>query len=251
MSGANRHYVLAAGGTGGHMLPAFALAQELDRRGHHVALITDERGANIPGKPDFMPAHIMPVGRFTKNPLSWIGGASKVMEGRKMARRLFESFEPSAVVGFGGYPTLPALLAANADKIPSVIHEQNAVLGRVNRLLAPRVDAIGTSYPKVMRLNSKWSSKVHLVGNPVRPEVLALREEPFPTFTEDSLLKVLVTGGSQGASILAQVVPDGLAMLPPALRQRLQVVQQCRPEDVGSPMRTCSSGAPEPRRLLS
>ena len=113
MSGANRHYVLAAGGTGGHMLPAFALANELERRGHHVALITDERGANIPGKPDFLPAHIMPVGRFGKNPVRWLGGAAKVMEGRKMALRLFENFEPSAVVGFGGYPTLPALLGGN------------------------------------------------------------------------------------------------------------------------------------------
>ncbi|NCP18496.1 MAG: undecaprenyldiphospho-muramoylpentapeptide beta-N-acetylglucosaminyltransferase [Erythrobacter sp.] len=234
MSGANRHYVLAAGGTGGHMVPAFALAQELERRGHHVALITDERGANIPGKPDFMPAHIMPVGRFGKNPLRWFSGAAKVMEGRKMARRLFDSFEPSAVIGFGGYPTLPALLAARSSKVPSVIHEQNAVMGRVNRLLASNVDAIATSYPQVARMKGKWSRKVHLVGNPVRPEVLALRDEPFPTFTEDSLLKVLVTGGSQGASILAQVVPDGLAMLPPALRQRLQVVQQCRPEDVGA-----------------
>ena len=234
MSGANRHYVLAAGGTGGHMLPAFALANELERRGHHVALITDERGANIPGKPDFMPAHIMPVGRFGKNPLRWIGGAGKVLDGRKMALRLFEDFEPSAIVGFGGYPTLPALLAARSAKVPSVIHEQNAVLGRVNRLLAPRVDAIATAYPKVARMKPKWADKAHLVGNPVRAEVLALRDEPFPTFTEDSLLKVLVTGGSQGASVLAQVVPDGLAMLPPALRQRLQVVQQCRPEDVGA-----------------
>ncbi len=234
MSGANRHYVLAAGGTGGHMLPAFALANELERRGHHVALITDERGANIPGKPDFLPAHIMPVGRFGKNPVRWLGGAAKVMEGRKMALRLFENFEPSAVVGFGGYPTLPALLAARSAKVPSVIHEQNAVLGRVNRLLAPRVNAIGTAYPPVARMKAKWLDKPYLVGNPVRAEVLALRDEPFPTFSEDSLLKVLVTGGSQGASILAQVVPDGLAMLPPALRQRLQVTQQCRPEDVGA-----------------
>ena len=234
MSGANRHYVLAAGGTGGHMLPAFALAHELERRGHHVALITDERGVNIPGKPDFMPAPTIPVGRFGKNPLRWFGGAAKVMEGRRMAKQLFENFEPSAVVGFGGYPTLPALLAARSAKIPSVIHEQNAVLGRVNRLLAPRATAIATAYPEVMRLKSRWSRKVHLVGNPVRAEVLSLRDEPFPTFTEDSLLKVLVTGGSQGAHVLAQVVPDGLAMLPPALRQRLQVTQQCRPEDVGA-----------------
>src|SRR5690606_9029445 len=133
-----RHYVLAAGGTGGHLTPAFALASELERRGHHVALITDARGEAIPGKPDFLPAHVLPAGRFGKNPLRWPAGMSAVLEGRAMARRQYESFEPSAVVGFGGYPALPALLAARAMRIPSVIHEQNAVLGRVNRLMAGR-----------------------------------------------------------------------------------------------------------------
>lgn len=230
--GASRHFVLAAGGTGGHLIPAFALAAELDARGHHVALITDERGANIPGKPDFFTAHVLPAGRFGKNPLRWIGGLRAVLEGRDMALRLFESFEPAAVIGFGGYPALPALLAATGSGVPSVVHEQNAVLGRVNRLLAGRVDAIATSYPQVQRLNPKFKDKVHLVGNPVREEVLALRDQDFPPFTEEGLLRVLVTGGSQGASVLSDVVPDGLAMLPPALRNRLQVIQQCRPEDL-------------------
>jgi len=228
----SRHYVLAAGGTGGHLTPAFALAHELERRGHHVALITDERGEAIPGKPDFLPAHVLPAGRFGKNPLGWPGALAAVLEGRSMAMRLYESFEPSAVVGFGGYPALPALLAARSSRIPSVIHEQNAVLGRVNRLLSGRVDAIATAYPDVDRLASKHAPKVHLVGNPVRPEVLALRDEPFPPFTADGLLRVLVTGGSQGARVLSEVVPDGLAMLPPALRSRLQVTQQCRAEDL-------------------
>jgi len=228
----SRHYVLAAGGTGGHLTPAFALAHELERRGHHVALITDARGEAIPGKPGFLPAHVLPAGRFGKNPLRWPAALSAVIEGRAMARRLYESFEPSAVVGFGGYPALPALLAARAAGIPTVIHEQNAVLGRVNRLLAGRVNAIATAYPDVDRLKPKYRAKVELVGNPVRPEVLALREEPFPAFTEDGLLRVLVTGGSQGARVLSEVVPDGLAMLAPALRSRLQVTQQCRPEDV-------------------
>jgi len=228
----SRHYVLAAGGTGGHLTPAFALAHELERRGHHVALITDARGEAIPGKPSFLPAHVLPAGRFGKNPLRWPAALSAVIEGRAMARRLYESFEPSAVVGFGGYPALPALLAARAAGIPTVIHEQNAVLGRVNRLLAGRVNAIATAYPDVDRLKPKYRAKVELVGNPVRPEVLALREEPFPAFTEDGLLRVLVTGGSQGARVLSEVVPDGLAMLAPALRSRLQVTQQCRPEDL-------------------
>jgi len=231
-TGASRHYVLAAGGTGGHLIPAFALAAELDKRGHHVALITDERGAAIPGKPDFLPAHVLPAGRFGKNPLHWINGVKAVLAGRSMALRLFDSFDPSAVVGFGGYPALPALLASTSAKIPSVVHEQNAVLGRVNRLLSSRVDAIATSYPDVDRLKGDHLTKTHLVGNPVRQEVLALRDQPFPEFTEDGLLRVLITGGSQGASILSQVVPDGLAMLQPALRQRLQVTQQCRKEDL-------------------
>lgn len=232
MSGASRHYVLAAGGTGGHLIPAFALAAELERRGHHVALVTDERGAKIPGKPDFMPAHVLPAGRLAKNPAALLKGLRAIWHGRAMALRLFESFQPSCVIGFGGYPALPALLAAHSAKIPTVIHEQNAVLGRVNRFLASRVDAIATAYGEVDRLDPKLWGKVHRVGNPVRPEVLALRGEPFPEFTEDSLFRVLVTGGSQGASVLSEVVPDGLAMLPPALRHRLQVTQQCRPEDL-------------------
>lgn len=231
--GVTRHYVLAAGGTGGHLIPAFALAVELEQRGHHVALITDARGAQIPGKPEALTAHVLPAGRFQgKNPLSWIKAGKAILEGRGMALRLFDSFRPSAVVGFGGYPALPALLAATSAGIPTVIHEQNAVLGRVNRLLAGRVNAIATAYGKVDRLADKLASKVHLVGNPVRQEVLALREEPFPAFTADGLLRVLVTGGSQGAKVLSEVVPDGLAMLQPALRTRLQVTQQCRPEDL-------------------
>ena len=232
MSGATRHFVLAAGGTGGHLIPAFALAAELHQRGHHVALVTDERGARLPGKPDFLPAHVIPASKLGKNPLHWPAGVKAILQGRRMAMRLFESFQPSAVVGFGGYPVFPALLAALACEVPSVIHEQNAVLGRVNRFFASKVNAIATAYPDVARLSRKHLGKVHLVGNPVRSEVLALRDAPFPAFTAEGLLRVLVTGGSQGARVLSEVVPDGLAMLPPALRQRLQVTQQCRAEDL-------------------
>jgi UDP-N-acetylglucosamine--N-acetylmuramyl-(pentapeptide) pyrophosphoryl-undecaprenol N-acetylglucosamine transferase len=232
MTGASRHFVLAAGGTGGHLIPAFSLAAELHQRGHHVALVTDDRGAKLPGKPDFLPAHVIPASKLGKNPLHWPKGIKAILEGRRMALRLFESFQPSAVVGFGGYPVFPALLAALAAEVPSVIHEQNAVLGRVNRFFAGRVDAIATAYPDIARLSPKHAGKVHLVGNPVRAEVLDLRDAPFPAFTAEGLLRVLVTGGSQGARVLSEVVPDGLAMLPPALRQRLQVTQQCRAEDL-------------------
>jgi UDP-N-acetylglucosamine--N-acetylmuramyl-(pentapeptide) pyrophosphoryl-undecaprenol N-acetylglucosamine transferase len=251
MSAASRHYVLAAGGTGGHLIPAFALAEELIQRGHHVALITDARGKAIPGKPDALTSHVLPAGRLQgKNPLSWVKGVRAIMEGRRMAMRLFESFQPSAVVGFGGYPALPALLAARSARLPAVIHEQNAVLGRVNRYFAGKVDAIATSCGKVDRLDAKYADKVHLVGNPVRKEVLALRDQPFPAFSEEGLLRILVTGGSQGARVLSEVVPDGLAMLPNALRSRLQVTQQCRPEDIDA-VRSRYSGHDIPAELAT
>jgi UDP-N-acetylglucosamine--N-acetylmuramyl-(pentapeptide) pyrophosphoryl-undecaprenol N-acetylglucosamine transferase len=233
----SRHFVLAAGGTGGHMIPAHAVAEELMARGHHVALVTDERGAKIPGIFDKAPdnraqVHVMPAGRMTKNPASWPGALKAILAGRAMARRLNETFRPTAVVGFGGYPAMPALLGALADGIPTAIHEQNAVLGRVNRLLSGRVDAIATAYPDVQRLKSSYAGKVHLIGNPVREEVKQLREEEFPALTDESVFRVLVIGGSQGASILSSVVPEGLSMLPIALRRRLQVTQQCRAEDI-------------------
>src|SRR3954467_14571797 len=167
-----KHYVLAAGGTGGHMIPAHALAEELMRRGHRAALVTDDRGARIPGLFEGVQVHILPAGRLAGGPAGWLKAARNIFTGRAMASRLYETFRPSAVIGFGGYPALPALLAAQRDRIPTLIHEQNAVLGRVNRLMAGRVDAIATAYSEVDRLSNSYKGKVHLVGNPVRNEVL-------------------------------------------------------------------------------
>ena len=232
MSIITRHFVLAAGGTGGHMMPAHALGAELVARGHRVALITDARGAKIPGLFEGIQTHILPAGRITGNPLSWAAGARAILAGRKMALQLFDTFAPSAVIGFGGYPAFPALIAANSARIPTAVHEQNAVLGRVNRMVAGRVSAIATSYPDTARVSSRNVGKVALVGNPVRDEILELREQPYPALDGESVFRVLVTGGSQGANILSSVVPDGLALLPVALRRRLQVTQQCRAEDI-------------------
>ncbi|NIJ07886.1 UDP-N-acetylglucosamine--N-acetylmuramyl-(pentapeptide) pyrophosphoryl-undecaprenol N-acetylglucosamine transferase [Sphingomonas vulcanisoli] len=228
----SRHFVLAAGGTGGHMVPAHALAIELIARGHRVALITDERGQRIPALFEDVPVHVMPAGRPTGGPLGWGKAAKGILAGRAMARRLYESFEPTAVVGFGGYPALPALLGAFADGIATVVHEQNAVLGRVNRLVAGRVRAIATAYPHVERLKPRYAKKVHLVGNPVRQIIRQIGQKPFPPFDDLSPFRILVTGGSQGATILSTVVPYGLGLLPEPIRQRLQIVQQCRPEDI-------------------
>ena len=227
-----RHFVLAAGGTGGHMVPAHALGRELARRGHRVALITDERGKRIPGLFEDIETHVMPAGRVTGGPFGWLKAWAGIRTGRIMARRLYREFRPTAVVGFGGYPALPALLAALDSGVATAVHEQNAVLGRVNRLLAGRVDAIATAYPVVQRLKPKFAKKTHLVGNPVREEVKAIGRARFPEYGEHTPFNLLVTGGSQGATILSSVVPAGLGLLPEALRARLKVVQQCRPEDI-------------------
>jgi UDP-N-acetylglucosamine--N-acetylmuramyl-(pentapeptide) pyrophosphoryl-undecaprenol N-acetylglucosamine transferase len=223
---------LAAGGTGGHMVPAHALAAELKARGHGVMLITDERGSKIPGLFDKVPTHLLPAGRLGGGPIGTIKAIRAVLAGRRQAKALYREHKPDAVVGFGGYPAFPALLAASAARIPTIIHEQNAVLGRVNRWVAGDAAAIATAYSDVERLKPAYRSKVTLVGNPVRAEVARLGTMPFPEYDDTAPLKILVTGGSQGASILGQVVPDGLGRLSQKLRNRLQVVQQCRADDI-------------------
>jgi UDP-N-acetylglucosamine--N-acetylmuramyl-(pentapeptide) pyrophosphoryl-undecaprenol N-acetylglucosamine transferase len=179
-----------------------------------------------------VPVHILPAGRLGGGPVGWVKAVASVAKGRAQAKRLYREHRPDAVIGFGGYPAFPALLAASALRIPTVLHEQNAVLGRVNRLLAGEAEAIGVAYDQVDRLKPRHREKAVLVGNPVREEIARLGELPFPPFDEVAPLKILVTGGSQGATILSQVVPEGLGMLEPSLRRRLQVVQQCRPDDI-------------------
>jgi UDP-N-acetylglucosamine--N-acetylmuramyl-(pentapeptide) pyrophosphoryl-undecaprenol N-acetylglucosamine transferase len=226
------NFVLAAGGTGGHMVPAHALAAELLSRGHGVLLISDERGARFPGLFEKVPVHILPAGRLGGGPIAWLKAVGSVISGRAQAKQLYRNSRPDAVIGFGGYPAFPALLAASSLGIPTLLHEQNAVVGRVNRLLASDAAAIGIAYDRVERMKPSQRAKAVVIGNPVREEITRLGELPFPPFDEIAPLKILVTGGSQGASILGRVVPEGLGLLNPALRRRLQIVQQCRPEDI-------------------
>ncbi|USI73633.1 undecaprenyldiphospho-muramoylpentapeptide beta-N-acetylglucosaminyltransferase [Sphingomonas morindae] len=227
---AQRCFILAAGGTGGHMIPAHALAEELLRRGHRVVLVTDARGARIPGLFEDVPVHVLPAGRLGGGVRGWLRAGRAIWRGRAEARRLLGRYGAAAVIGFGGYPALPTLLAALSLRMPTLVHEQNAVLGRVNRLLARRVDRVATAYRQVDRLPRGVAPVV--VGNPVRAEVLALRDQPYPPLSEEGIFRLLVTGGSQGAAVLSGVVPDALGLLPVSLRERLQVTQQCRPEDI-------------------
>ena len=226
------NFVLAAGGTGGHMVPAHALAAELKKRGHGVLLITDDRGARFPGLFDSIPIHILPAGRLRRSPMGLLRGVRSLLAGRREARLLYKQGRPDAVIGFGGYPAVPALLAASGMGIPTILHEQNAVLGRANRYLAGDAEAIATAYTEVERLKPRFEKKAVLVGNPVREAISRLGEVPFPPFDEYAPFKILVTGGSQGATVLSKVVPEGLGLLPASLRLRLQVMQQCRPDDI-------------------
>jgi UDP-N-acetylglucosamine--N-acetylmuramyl-(pentapeptide) pyrophosphoryl-undecaprenol N-acetylglucosamine transferase len=226
------NFVLAAGGTGGHMIPAHALAAELKARGHGVLLVTDDRGQKIPGLFEGVPVHVLPAGRLTKTPWGMFKALRSVMAGRRAAKAIYREHRPDAVIGFGGYPAFPALLAASSLGIPTVLHEQNAVLGRVNRLLAGEAKAIATAYERVDRMKPAHRNKVVLVGNPVRASIVRLGEMPFPPFDGIAPLKLLVTGGSQGATVLGEVVPAGLGELADPLRHRLQVVQQCRADDI-------------------
>ena len=223
-------YVLCAGGTGGHMVPAHCLALELMARGHKVHLVTDERGLRFPGLFPGVPVtkvEAASTGRSGWRSLPQV--ALSIWKGRSAARKLFKEMRPRAVIGFGGYPALPGLLAGLSLYLPCLIHEQNAVLGRTNRYLAPRVRAIATSFRRIRRMEGSWQRRAHFVGNPVRPEVLAARDIPFDE--NAARLKLLVTGGSQGAAVLNRVVPAAVRLLPAAVRANLDITHQGRDED--------------------
>lgn len=213
--------VLAAGGTGGHVVPAHVLAGELARRGERVVLFSDARGLALPGLFGGVERYELASGSPSRTGPA--GTAAAIARGTWRALGLLRRLRPAAVVGFGGYPSLPALLAALALGVPSAVHEQNAVLGRVNRRLAGRVRRVATSYARVRFVDGATAARAVLTGNPVKPEVAAVAPwTPGPT------LRVLVLGGSQGASILSDVVPAALARL----GRPVEVVQQCRAADV-------------------
>ena len=221
--------VLAAGGTGGHMFPALAVAEVLKTRGIEPVLVTDGRGERYSAGFEGMEKHILPAANVSRGKIS---GAVNLMRATLAARKLFADMRPVAAMGLGGYATLPALIAARLRRIPTCIHEQNAVLGRVNRLAAGFIDRIAVSFPDTQRLDGKYGAKVVVTGNPVRAEVVALAGSAYETPAAGGRMRLLVLGGSQGATVLSDVVPPALAGLPEAIRARLAVTQQCRPEDI-------------------
>ncbi|HEX7966832.1 MAG TPA: undecaprenyldiphospho-muramoylpentapeptide beta-N-acetylglucosaminyltransferase [Stellaceae bacterium] len=233
--------ILAAGGTGGHMFPAEALARELLARGRRVTLVTDRRGQAWGDRLPGVDLHRIRAGRFGAGLVSKVVAVAELALGTIEAGRLLRSLSPAAAVGFGGYPSVPTMLAASRLGVPTLLHEQNAILGRANRLLAPRVRRIATSFAEVGAVRDADRARLVETGNPVRPAITALRGTPYPALAEDGPFQILVLGGSQGARVLSEVIPAACARLPEALRRRLRLMQQARAEDVEAVRRAHAS----------
>jgi UDP-N-acetylglucosamine--N-acetylmuramyl-(pentapeptide) pyrophosphoryl-undecaprenol N-acetylglucosamine transferase len=224
--------ILAAGGTGGHLFPAEALSVALARRGVDVELATDERATRYGAAFPAAATHVIPSETVRgRNPLALARTAAVLALGLTKAWILLGRRKPAAVVGFGGYPTLPPVLAATLRRIPTIIHDSNAVIGRANRMLAPRVTAIATTFPGILDQQPALAAKATQTGNPIRPAVISAAATPYAAPVADGRLRLLIFGGSQGARVMADVVPDAVAQVDPLLRARLAVVQQARDED--------------------
>jgi UDP-N-acetylglucosamine--N-acetylmuramyl-(pentapeptide) pyrophosphoryl-undecaprenol N-acetylglucosamine transferase len=223
--------LVAAGGTGGHLFPAEALAAALAKRDIAVHLATDRRAARYGGAFPDDAVHVVASATLRgRDPIAVTRTAATLGFGLVQGFALIGRLRPAAVIGFGGYPTVPPVLAAAWRGVPTLIHDANAVIGRANRLLAPRVTAIATTFPDVLGGEPRLAAKATLTGNPVRPAVVAAAATPYPTPADP--LQLLIFGGSQGARIMAEIVPAAIGSLAPALRARLTIVQQAREEDL-------------------
>ena len=230
--GLKQPIVLAAGGTGGHVYPALALADALKSRNWPIAFVTDERGTVFGEPAPGTEVHHIKAASLVGGACSKLKGLTQLGVGLLQARALLKRLSPAAAVGFGGYPPVPTMCAATQIGTPTLIHEQNAVLGRANRLLAPRVESIATSFEQVAGIQPQALGKVALTGNPVRAAISQIGEMPYPSLTADDPIHILIFGGSQGAQVLSEVVPTALSTLSQAERSHLHVTQQCRPEDL-------------------
>lgn len=242
--------VLSAGGTGGHLFPAQALAAELVARGKRIVVMTDARARNYGEAFPGTTIETVPSATLATRSLVALALAPfEIVGGIAVALSKLKRLKPAAVIGFGGYPSLPVMIAARLGGFPTAIHEQNAVLGRVNRLVANGVRAVAASLP-IARFAPKDQSRLAVTGNPVRPEAAALAGSTYVPPQADGPVRLLVFGGSQGARALSEIVPAAIAALPQDMRSRLEIVQQCRPEDLES-VRTAYAGAGVTAELAS
>ena len=233
MSDVSPLILLAAGGTGGHLFPAEALGVELMKRGFRVRLATDSRALRYSGLFTRDTIDVVPSETVRgRNPISLARTGVTLAAGIAVALYLLRKLKPVAVVGFGGYPTLPPLIAARLLRIPSIVHDANAVLGRANRFLSGHVSAIATSLPGVLDRDPQLASKTTTVGTPMRPAILAAAAVTYMAPATGGPFRLLVVGGSQGARVMADIVPGAIERLEPSLWGRLLLTQQVREEDM-------------------
>lgn len=234
-----RTYILCAGGTGGHLFPAQALASELMARGAKVHLVTDHRAKKYADDFPVKDIHMVQSATFSSNnPLKVMHTLWSLFKGVLQSGRIMKAIKPDAVIGFGGYPTIPPLIAATLKSIPSLIHEQNGVMGRANKLLAGRVNIIAGGF--LTPDKSPFGDKTVLTGNPVRPNVMRAAQTPYQPPASNGAFHLLVFGGSQGAKFFGETVPQALALLPSETRARINLVLQARPEDVQQAQLMCN-----------
>ncbi|MBK3775897.1 undecaprenyldiphospho-muramoylpentapeptide beta-N-acetylglucosaminyltransferase [Azospirillum brasilense] len=227
-----RPIILAAGGTGGHFFPAEALARELLARGEEVALVTDKRGQAFGDSLPEVTVHRIRSAAPGGNLLAKMNAAWQMGLGLLGANALMRHLKPAAVVGFGGYPSVPTVYAAAQGRVPVMLHEQNAVLGRANRMLAAASRRIAVAFPEVASVKAEHRPRLVRTGNPVRPAIAAQRDAAYAVPTPGGPVRILVMGGSQGARVFSEVIPEALGRLPADLRARIHLAQQCRPEDL-------------------
>lgn len=221
--------LLCAGGTGGHLFPAEALAHELKRRGWTVFLATDERARRYTARFPVDEVFVVPAATIGgSNPFALIGAMWTIWRGVREATRVINRIRPGAVVGFGGYPTLPPLWAATRRRVPTLIHEQNAVMGRANRALAGQVDVIAGGF---LADEGPYADKIVKTGNPVRPAIVEAAAKKYRAPGVGGRFRLLVFGGSQGARFFSDTIPAAVAMLPDDKKARLSITQQAREED--------------------
>jgi len=225
--------LIAAGGTGGHLFPAEALATVLRARGIDVDLATDKRAAPFARSFPAGQIHVLPADTIRgRDPISLARTTFRLVFGTLRATWLLIAERPKAVVGFGGYPTVPPILAALIMRVPRIVHEQNAVMGRANRMLAARATVIATGYPSIFADAPNLAAKAIHTGNPVRAAVRAAATQPYSVIDQNGPIRLVVFGGSQGARIMSEVVPAAIELLPALLRARIEVLQQSRAEDL-------------------
>ena len=224
--------VLAAGGTGGHIFPAEALASELLSQGCEVILITDKRYKKHILTPDEMEVRVIAAASPSGGIFSKVKAVPVILSGIRQAKSELKKIKPDVVVGFGGYPSFPTMYAATKLKIKTVIHEQNCMMGKVNKVLCKSVSIIATSFREVKGISEKYHNKVVLTGNPVRPAIKALRDIPYPDPDDGEVVQLLVIGGSQGATIFSEVIPDAVCKLSEEIKSKIRIDQQCREKDI-------------------